>query len=300
MKAKFIVIIILVFLIILGSGITYYLVFNKDKPISNIEPQLHEVFVEYIDSITKKRISTNFTVISNKTIIVQDRSIEEGFKKIYVPLDVSLLEFYNHNPNYYTDFNGLIGFGKVSIDAHPIGKINVNHIGNFTAGQNALLINITTDGENRELSFCLAWSANVIEVENKIYYQTKVLSNKLDCLESGYIWQEYEEICNWLCKIKLKKKIVKEEGCSIKDIKTLPPLFEKDRIDRCYYSRKTITYKDPLLITLNYRTYPNITSEDFIKLFIYDSDNNLKNQYIFEDENNNDVGAKTIKYTIIS
>lgn len=297
METKKLIFVFIAVLIIAGLVIIGFYIIKNMKPKIEEPPKTKEILVDAIDERNNKRIISNFTVTGNDTVIYQGITLNNSYQKIIVPDIYKMYGFYLISDKYYSDFAGLIG-NRINIEAHPIGNLSVNHTGNLTAGEGELIINVTTDYNNRELSFCLDWSTNVIKVENTKYQQVRNLFTELECLESGKTWIPEKEDCDTWCKIKLKEKNVTLAHCETNYTKTLPPQRLLGKVNICYYVKRTITKDEGLIFTLKYKAYQTLRDTDYIKLYIIDSNNNLKGIYTFEDENFKDTGAKDFVYMI--
>jgi len=286
---------ILLFIILIGGGIAIYIIYFKSNNQTQ-QPISKDVLVEAIDGYTKQKISINFTVIYNETIIGHDVTRNDSYTKISLPSNINNFQYFISSPIYYTDMD-LLGGNKVTITAWKIGNISVQQIGRLNES-NHILLNLTSNYNNREISICVRWSDNIINVFNDNYKQIRELSNQLDCIEAGYIWFPENIDCGFWCKMGFKDKIISSQHCSSTNITKLPPHRLVGKIDRCFYIKKDITNTQSLLIDLFHKSYSTLNNNDFIRVYIIDSNNNFKNVYVFEDENGNDVGAKDIEFVI--
>jgi len=297
MNKKFILFIVLFFIVLVFAGVLIYIFKFKTSETDNISLNTREFLIKAKDVTTNKLVVTNFTIMSNGSKIFEGITNSDGYEKILVPNDIQMLEIFSQNNNYYTDFQGKIG-NSGELDLRPIGNISVVHVGKLNSTQGNIRVYVDTSYENRELSFCLAWSQSIIKVENNIYSETILLNTEYDCKINNKNWIKEEKICGFWCDIGFKDEIIINGYCDVNQTKILPPTFFTSRIDKCYYSKKTITRDDSLIFDLEYSAYNTISERDFIELYIFDSNKDLNNIYQFESREGKDWGANTIKYTI--
>jgi len=78
---------------------------------------------------------------------------------------------------------------------------------------------------------------------------------------------------------------------------TIPKRLE-GKVTKCYDSETTINEVESLNFTLEYKNFDVITNKDYIKIWVIDSDRDLTNNYIYEDEFGNGVGREDYTYII--
>lgn len=298
MAGRLVGLIFVVFFIV-SIGIGFYIVDKKFDIIGNSQVEdtpMRDVYVDAIDARSNIPLRINFTLVSNKTILMKGSTNKESLEKISVPDNTKLMEFYVDDDKYYRDLAGLIG-SKITIEPRPIGNLSINHFGKLNNTNGNITTFIETDYENREISFCVAWSQSIIDVKTE-YPEILLIKDEFDCVVAGYQWIVNEDICKGLCKLGIKEPIITPPYCSSNTTTSLPPSFLNDRIDKCFYSRKTITIDDPLVFDLNYKSYDSINDKDFIDLYIIDSNSDYDNLYKFESPEGEDWGAKTLKHRI--
>jgi len=191
MNKKFILFIVLFFIVLVFAGVLIYIFKFKTSETDNISLNTREFLIKAKDVTTNKLVVTNFTIMSNGSKIFEGITNSDGYEKILVPNDIQMLEIFSQNNNYYTDFQGKIG-NSGELDLRPIGNISVVHVGKLNSTQGNIRVYVDTSYENRELSFCLAWSQSIIKVENNIYSETILLNTEYDCKINNKNWIKEE------------------------------------------------------------------------------------------------------------
>jgi|WetSurMetagenome_2_1015567.scaffolds.fasta_scaffold169670_2 hypothetical protein len=299
MKTKLIFIII-VMIVLIACSIFGYILFTKQRQQEQKLIETKDIYVDAVDKLTNERLTVNYSLMINGSLYTTGTLRNDSISKIKVLKSYTLYEFYLNDPKYYTDMNAVVG-DRLTIDAYQIGTIIVYTNDTLRPGDNNVRVYVNTSYQNREVSFCLAWSTNIVYVKNNQYRQYKEFNTEIDCEASGYTWIPETVECGLACKLNFKAKNITAAKCSVQKSNDLPPSFfakNNVRTDTCYYVKKTITTDDNLVLDLNYKAYPGLNTNDFIKLYVIDSNNNIHNKYVLEDENGNDVGAQTNGYII--
>jgi len=294
MRFIFKLLFILFFIGIIGFiAIAIYVTLNQ--PIIE-EISYRSVLIDAKDKLTGEIMITNFTITGNNTILKEATTRDDSYVKVDIPSNYNILKITpNHKDYYWDDFT--ISGNKHSILLDKIGNISINHTGELKGGYGNIILDLSTDNINKEISACLRWSNNVVEVTNEYYPKVRELRTKLDCEYEGYIWNDAEVNCNFWCRRGLSEPNTTIGYCDVDFLDVLPPERLKNDIDRCYYIKRNIEKGLPFKITFNYKAYMLIEDSDFIKVYIIDSD--LRNgKMVFEDINKQDVGTEDLVYEI--
>lgn len=284
MKAIFIF-----FVFCLIAGLAVVLFFFIGKSINTEEaPTTRSMLIKAVDFYTDEQIAVPFVAIINDTIIARATTRNDSLITINVPITGELIEFYVQDPGYYTDMKAVVGGTDYTIVAMPVSNISLSYYGNITGKQGDINVSIQTEGITREVSFCVRWSRNIIEVEAPFPTIMKI-NDKLSCEDSGYTWNPEVVECETIaCKLGWKEAKITPANCSVSQYTPLPPS-RLERIDRCFLSKKTIMKEDPLDFTLSYRGYET-DGQDYIEVIVMDSNKNLQGHYVIEGEQGEDVG----------
>ena len=170
--------------IILGLFAYYYWnqgVFEEEV----IKEETQQVLIEIIDEETNERITSNYYILINSSMYAEKISRNDSFVEIDIPLSFTSLSFYTLHPDYYSDIFDYSG-RKNTMKVRKIGELNISHSKRLTPGENNVKLTITSKGEVRKVSFCVAWSVNIIKVEGRGYSKNKKLNNRLDCEKEGF------------------------------------------------------------------------------------------------------------------
>lgn len=67
------------------------------------------------------------------------------------------------------------------------------------------------------------------------------------------------------------------------------PIRLKNRVNKCYNTLSNLDSNEIINITLDYRNYDIPNSQDYIKIYLIDSDLNLNNSYVIENSSGSDI-----------
>ena len=110
-----IVLIILFFIILVGIIVTIYLVVNK--PNINGEGLTREILIDAIDSDTRERLITNFTLKSNDTILSYGVTRIDSLVKAVIPQNSIVKIIPSPLENYYAFTWGTLVIGSLRVPA---------------------------------------------------------------------------------------------------------------------------------------------------------------------------------------
>lgn len=297
---KIILLLFSVFLIaILVVGMFYFIKFNKKENVV-VNNNTREIYVSAKDFDTKEQIETEFTILDvNNTIIAVGNTQKSGYEKLEIPSDINALQFLNTPNDYYRNKLLIVGFPTlIEMELNKKGNMVINHLGNLNNTQGSIKYFIETNSENREISFCVSWTNAIIDVISDDFISILNNNEEASCVNNGYNWINEEIECGFWCSIGLTESKITPSHCSEEISSTLPPSFLIDRIDKCYYSKKTINKNNPFVFTLNYKSFDTLNEGDNIILYVIDSDRDLNNNYKYENEKGEDIGVPVIKYTV--
>lgn len=290
---------ILLFVIVASLSIlVVYVIYSDDS--ANDILDTRDILVRATDVVTQKPLEINFTLMSNNTKLLEGTTRLDSYETFRISADIydsSVLDFFITDPEYYTDKQALIG-DKLNIDVFPIGHMTVVHSGELTQAEEEIKVFVNTDYMNRQLSFCVKWSTNIIEVWNTEYSEVLLLDNEFLCVTNNKEWIEETIECSFSCKLGLSIENITAAHCDINYLDVLPPERLKTKVDRCYYAKKSISVEEPFSFTLLYKNYITLNERDWIKVYILDSNNDIYDTFKFEDSQYRDWGAPDIEYVI--
>lgn len=294
MKARTLLVVFLILILVAGAVATLYWV--GKKPDTNTQATERQMLIDVIDYYTKERVAVPFVAIINDTIVSSSTTRNDSYVTIFVPITNELIEFYVQHPVYYTDMKAIVGGNDFTIEAMPVSNVSLEYQGNITGKEGKINVSIKTERITREVSFCVRWSRNIIEVTTP-FPSVMNIQDQLTCEASGYTWNpEVVECDSIACKLGTKEPKITPANCSVSQYAPLPPS-RLNRVDRCFLSKKTIMQGDPLDFTLSYRGYET-DGQDYIEVIVMDSNKDLKAKYVVEGEQGEDVGAPDATFTI--
>jgi hypothetical protein len=249
-----------------------------------------QVLVQIIDSVTEKPISANFTILSNGTFVGRETSREDSFITVRIPETIGVVQIFFQHPLYYSQLFD-VASNTITPKVIPIGTLSSTNIGELNESQGTVLLSIKAIGEVRDINICTTWSTNIIAVESTQYSSLLPIRTKIDCEYYGYIWVDRISRCGFWCKMGLGKENIEGAHCSSTELEPLPPRRLMGKAQKCFLTQYTVTEGNPLTLSLNYRGYETIGERDFVKVWVIDSDRDIRGRSIFEDEEGKDVGA---------
>jgi len=295
-RAIFILVVIfIIFLLVAAAvGVIYYKSRHSNENVSST----YTTYIKAVDEETNELLDGRFklTLDNQTSVYLSGETKSSGYVKYDLPKD-HMWNFFVVADNYYTTHGYVMQYADNmtrDIPLYKIGNIKVEKEGDFHAGKGEININISTDKSLRGLNFCLAWGTNTIKVDLP-FVEFKNITDKQTCLDYGE-WKEDVYKCDMLCKIGLKKPVlISKAHCE--NSKFQIPKRLQGKVDKCYSTGLSL-YKSSMQFALKYENFDSITDEDYIKLIIIDSDKNIYNKYVSEDESGNDIGAKDFVYII--
>lgn len=260
-KGKYIIyfLVITLLLCVVASIFLYY---YYETPLTNDFPE-YKFFITFKDIDTKETISTDFVLIHDDSIIYTGKttsSIEEV--KVYGNYSTNQFRIMNFGNNYYTTNYHILSAGTKELELHKIGNVSAK----FDFGLNNEYKNITLTSNlyYRDLGYCVRWSKNILEV-NDLKSPLLILDN-----------------CN-------------DNSCSLG---SSTPLRLKLKVDKCWYPQEYIDKNINYTIEFEIKNINSIDENDYLELYVFDSDRSLLNKQIIEDVNGKDVGGSDYKFVI--
>lgn len=290
---KFVLLFIVVSVVFISI---YYVIKYKESP--NVEAEkTYDVYVSAIDFLTKEQIAVNFSVISNNTKIFSGITNARGLEVIKISEKDKILNFFIRDENYYAIKNVLIG-SEIKLDAHRIGNLKAFHSGKLNSTNRNITIFLDTDYLNLQLASCIDYSNNIKDVKILNKEESIILDTFEKCEGYNKNWIEETSECTFGCKLGFKNANITSAHCEVSSLDELPPTFLNNKnIKKCYYL-ESVKNDTQLKFDLLYDAYESLDVDDYIRLYIIDSDNSDLGVYKFEDENGKDWAAKTLEYEI--
>ena len=265
----------------------YKLVNETKEPESII---MREILLDAKDNANEEVISVNYSLYNGTILIKSGVTRTDSLVQTNIPDKYVNVNIKGQAEGYYDSISDSI-LNKHTITMEKIGNIFVNHTGDLNKSQGEITLNISTDSIVKEISICVRWTGNMLEVTHPFYSKVRELRTQLDCEYEGYTWTPRKVEKKWF-----KKDKIVDGFCNIDAIETLPPHRLNQLVDSCYLIEQTITKDIPFQVSFDYRSYSN--EENEIKFYVIDSELNAQNRFMFEDGNKNDVGALDYVYQI--
>ena len=78
----------------------------------------------------------------------------------------------------------------------------------------------------------------------------------------------------------------------------IPKMYNDLTYDRCFHTLHSLDYDEDMNITINYKTFLELTPDDKIEMVFFDSNRDYTNKYIIETNDGKDVGGENYLFTI--
>jgi hypothetical protein len=164
MNGKAILAILLIVIILVGGSIGAWFVFKDHTPATQ-EEKLVSLYIEAEDAVTGERVETDFVIVANNTVQITGRTNTKGYEEIKIKESLKLLNVYalNYGGDYYVNQYTYTG-NYATLSLYKKGTPNLELI-EFSDTDLKLRVNVS-EGQYRQLGFCLKWSGNFLDITN--------------------------------------------------------------------------------------------------------------------------------------
>lgn len=279
-KGKTIVVLLIIVILVLGSVATFFMLKNKGEHKEPIKTKT--IFVETRDIDDGKRLSSNFIIVINNSVIADGTTNTEGLEEVVIP-DVVNQNVYMlaYDSGHYVQMGAILN-SPFSLDLYKKGELKIT---NLSRSENKIDISIKAEnGQYRQLGFCVGWTYSFLDVNNKDYLQGEHLNTQEKCENYNFEWIKVNDT---------------HSECASEFANVFPARL-KNKVDKCYYARHTLDINGNMTIILNYETIQELGSSDEINIVFFDSDRNYLNKYTVEGANLEDIGALDYEYILTS
>ena len=280
--------------------------FNNGKTRDNISDI--KVFLK-----DENNVDSNYIIFSaNGNKLSEGKIRGDSYTPIKIPKNENI-DIYCWNEKRYTgvitktftEEEKRLNKTKINCKSYPIGNLEVEKVkGGLDRINNKIVLNITArNGNWNGFGMCFAWSAGIINVENKFDYT--ICNNGL--------WKNYTKYnkktktFNYLpegtykCGDELKNcKKTDANKCYVNNLGV--PFEYNTKVDKCVYTGKNIKKDESYVVILDVLTLNDKNDLDYLKIIFLDSDlryNNFEKVWKSTTENTDgDLGAKNINYEI--